>query len=648
MKKSIFMVAAAMIGSHLLQAQDSTGKVLDEIILTANKYPKKQSETGKVTTVINRQQLEKSNGKTIGELLNAVAGTTIIGANNNAGTNLTTSIRGASAGNTLILVDGIPVTDPSVNNNYFDLNFFSIDQIERIEILKGGQSTLYGSDAVAGVINIITKKVVRDKVSLYGTLTAGSYNSYKQSLGLSSGKGRTDYSVNYTHNGSKGFSTAYDKNGAGSFDKDGFDQHVADIRLNQQISEKWAANLYATYNHYKTDLDASAFADEKDYTVKNDNIRTGAGVRFDHNKGTLRFNYNFNYTERAYLDDSLFKSSLYVDFSQSRYIGRTHFAELYNNWKWANWELLAGADYRLNNTYQFYFSTGIFGPYDPPAWNGKMNQVSPYSSVIFSKNGFNGELGGRLNVHSEYGTNFTYTINPSWLINNNLKLFVNLYSAFKAPTLYQLFDPYAGNPGLEPEKGNIEEAGLEFWGSRSVRFRVVGFYRNTKDAIVYIYNPSTSASKYLNVAEQKNYGVETEFSYTAGKVSITANYTYTDGRTSSGYDGTGAPIGKDTSYYNLYRIPKHAVNLNVGVQVTPALYISGHLRSVSKREEFVYGAMPETLKAYTTIDLYGEYKFSKKIRLFLDLKNITDQKYFELLGYNTRRFNFTGGISFNL
>ncbi|MBL7744439.1 MAG: TonB-dependent receptor [Chitinophagaceae bacterium] len=647
MKMKLFTVAAAMIGSQL-QAQDSAGKVLDEIILTSNKYPRKQSETGKVTTVINRHQLDKSKGKTIGELLNSVAGITIIGANNNAGTNLTTSIRGASAGNTLILVDGIPVTDPSVNNNYFDLNFFSIDQIERIEILKGGQSTLYGSDAVAGVINIITKKADRDKVSFYGTLTAGSYNSYKQSLGFSSGKGSTDYSVSYTHNGSKGFSTAYDKNRIGSFDKDGFDQHVADIRMNQRISKKWGANLYATYNYYQTDLDASAFTDEKDYTVKNDNLKTGAGVKFDHKKGTLRFNYNFNYTERFYLDDSLFKGNPYVDFSQSRYIGRTHYAELYNNWKWTNWELLAGADYRLNNTYQYYFSTGMFGPYDPPAWNDKMNQVSPYTSIIYKKKGFTGELGGRLNVHSEYGTNFTYTINPAYLINQKIKLFINLYSAFKAPTLYQLFDPSAGNIDLNPEKGNIEEAGIEYFVNSSFNFRLVAFYRNTKDAIVYTYNPATFQSKYLNVSEQKNYGAEAELSYTAGKLSVNANYTYTDGKTTSAYDGSGTSIGKDTSYYNLYRIPKHAINLNAGIQATPSLYISSHVRSISKRKEYIYGAVPQTLKAYMTVDLYGEYKFNKKIKAFLDLKNITDKEYFELLGYNSRKFNFTAGINFNL
>ena len=646
MKNKFFVVTAVLISS-LTHAQDTTNQILDEVVVTTNKYLRKQSETGKTITVITKQVIEKNQGKSIGELLNTVVGTTIIGANNNAGTNNTASIRGASAGNTLILLDGIPLNDPSVNTDYFDLNYFPIDQIERIEVLKGGHSTLYGSGAVAGVINIISRKAATGKININGALVAGSYNTLKQYIGLSGKNQDVDYSVNYTHLASKGFSSAYDSSKTAAFDKDGFNQHVANARLGFKISRKWNADLYSTYSYYKTDLDAAAFTDEKDYNVKNDNVRIGAGLKYDHNKGSLRFNYNFNYVERDYLDDSSYKSSPFVDFWKSTYIGRTHYAEVYNNWRWSNYELLAGADYRLNNTYQFYSSTGPFGPYDPPAWNANMNQLSPYASFIYKINYFTGEVGARFNIHSEYGTNFTYTINPSFLVRNKVKIFVNLYSAFKTPTLYQLFDPLAGNKDLEAEKGITGETGIELFPNKSFRLRIVGFYRNTKDAILYTYNPSNFASKYLNVSEQKNYGLESEFNYAAGKLSITANYTYTDGETTSAYDGTGAPLGKDTTYYNLYRIPKHAVNFNAGFQFTKSLYVSSTFRYVGKREEFIYGAAPEPLEAYATVDLYGEYKFWKNLRIFMDLKNITDTEYFDLLGYNSRKFNLAGGVLFN-
>jgi len=649
MKKKIFVVAALIISSRLMAQDDTTGKSLDEVVLTSNKYPKKQSETGKVVTVINRQQLERSSGKSLGEILNTVSGTTIIGANNSPGTNLTASIRGSSSGNVLILVDGIPVNDPSVITNYFDLNLFAVDQVERIEILKGGQSTLYGSDAVAGVINIITRKASSKNISVNAGLAGGSYNTFKQYVGLSGTKSKMNYSVGYTHLSSKGFSNAYDSTDKAGFDKDGINQHAVNGNILFKLGNKVQAKLFSSYSYYKADLDASAFTDEKDYTVKNKNAQGGAGLVFNHSSGSLHFNYLFNYVSRNYLDDSTYKSSLYTNYSKSLYIGRTHFAELYNNWKWTNWELLAGVDYRYTNTFQRYFSTGSFGPYEPTPLNEKASQVSPYASVIYKTGtGLNIEAGGRWNNHSVYGNNFTYTINPSFLINNRVKVFANLYSAYKVPTLYQLYDESAGNKDLKPEKGTIGEAGTEIFANKSFRFRIVGFYRITKDAILYTYNPNTFESLYRNVSEQKNYGAELEANYTAGKLSVAANYTYTDGKTKTAFDGTGSGLGKDTSYYNLYRIPKNAFNLTIGVQATKAFFISALLHAIDKREEFIYGATPETLKGYATIDLYTEYKFGKKLTAFADFRNITNKKYFDWLGYNTRKFNFMAGVNFRL
>jgi vitamin B12 transporter len=278
-----------------------------------------------------------------------------------------------------------------------------------------------------------------------------------------------------------------------------------------------------------------------------------------------------------------------------------------------------------------------------------MSQLSPYVSLINKNNGFTGEADIRWNHHSEYGSNFTYTINPSYLINNKIKLFANLYSAFKTPTLYQLFDPSAGNADLKSEKGTITEAGAELFSSKAFRIRAVGFYRNTKNAIQYILiDPVFFISQYRNVSRQKNYGAELEINYALNKWNIAANYTYTDGKTKSDYDGTGAPLGKDTTYYNLYRIPKNDFNINIGWQATTELFISTQLRAIGKREEFIYGAAPETLKSYATIDLYGEYKFNRKIKAFADLKNITNKEYFDIPGYNSRKFNFITGVSFNL
>ena len=646
MKRIFFVLAAVIISTQLKAQQDTTQ--LEEAVITANKYERKQAETGKVMTVISRQELERNSGRTLAELLNTIAGVNIVGANNNAGTNLTTSIRGSAAGNVLILIDGIPVNDPSVITNYFDLNFMVTDQAERIEILKGGQSTLYGSDAVAGVINIISRQQRQNGVKINGSFTGGSFNTLKQHIGLNGRNNKTSYGINYTHTSADGFSSAYDSSGSGTFDKDGLNQHTLAARLGFPLSKSITADFSGTYNYYKTDLDAAAFTDERDFTAVNQNKQFAAGLTHKHSKGAVRLNYHYNWLRRYYLDDSSHKSSPYVDYIKSNYIGRTQYWELFSDWQLTNWEILMGIDYRLNKTDQWYWSTGIFGPYNPPQLNAMMKQLSSYASVVYKYKKLNVELGGRFNKHSEYGNNFTFTFNPSLRLNSGIKIFANLYSAFKTPTLYQLFDDFAGNPGLTPEKGIIAEAGAEMLKGKGFTARWVGFFRKTNDAIIYSFNPSDFNSRYINASRQINYGAELEASFTKGPWKINANYTFTSGKTTASFDGTGSPLGKDTSYYNLYRIPKHNLNLDAGFRVNKSLYISTQLRSISKREEFIYSAPPATLDAYTTIDLYGEYKFSTVVRTFIHLKNITNKQYFDILGYNARRFNITAGINFQL
>lgn len=647
MKKHFFVLAAVIISNQLI-AQDTARLQLDEVVVTANKYEQKQSTTGKVLNIISRQQLERSGGKTLCEVLNTLPGLTMIGANNVLGTNQNISIRGASAGNVLLLIDGIPVNDPSAITNYYDLNFINIDQVERIEVLKGGQSTLYGSDAVAGVINVILKKADK-KITVFGGVTGGSYNTLKESIGFGGQQKNTHFSINYTHQSSDGFSAATDKNKVGGFDNDGFKQHALNGRFEFSPAKNLKINFTGTYNNYFADLDAAAFTDEKDYTVKNDNKQLGTSAVYTLKKTTIHLNYNFNHVIRRYNDDSLYQSSPYSKFARSSYTGRTQFAELYGNWKINNFELLIGADYRWNNTDQWYWSTGAFGPYAPPALHAEMKQVSPYLTLAYNQdNGFGAEIGGRYNDHSVYGNNVSFNFNPFFVIKDKAKLFANIYSAFKTPTLYQLYDQSIGNSSLTPEKSTVAEAGVKFLSLKKLNARVVGFYRQAKDAILYTFNPSTFAGKYLNASKQTNYGIELEGGFAHKKVSITANYTYTNGKTTAAFDGTGAPLSKDTTYYNLYRIPKHTIHIDFGVQATPTIYCSIKSRSASKREEYVYGAAAETLKAYVVFDVYGEYKMGKETRLFLEINNIAGNKYVDILGYNTRGFNFNTGINFRL
>src|SRR5215470_14282938 len=180
MKKILITTIAAVSLTLFTKAQTDSTKtnLLDDVVVTATKSAKKLSETGKVLTVITQQQLQQNSSHSLGEILNQQTGLIIPGSSAAAGTNQTIYMRGASEGNTLILIDGVPMNDASGISSEFDINYININQVERIEILKGAQSTLYGSDAVAGVINIITKKAASKPVAGFADLSAGSYGTF--------------------------------------------------------------------------------------------------------------------------------------------------------------------------------------------------------------------------------------------------------------------------------------------------------------------------------------------------------------------------------------------------------------------------------------------------------------------------------------
>jgi vitamin B12 transporter len=644
MQKQLFVLTALFMSSALCAQQDTS--FLQEVVVTANKYEKKQSETAKVVSVINREQLRQSGGRSIGELLNQVAGVTVPGANNNLGSNQTISIRGASAGNVLILLDGVPVNNPSVISNYFDINLLSIDQIERIEILKGGQSTLYGSDAVAGVVNIISRKITSQstKPTINASVAGGSFNTLRSSAGLTGRLDKLTYLTQFSTIQSRGFSAAADTLGTRDFDKDKYEQNTARAQVGYKTSANSILSAGFLYSRYKTDLDAAAFEDEKDFVATNTNKQVNASWKKNTATGAFNLLYQYNWVERDYLDDSAYVRNIFATFSKSNYIGRTHFAEINASKMFSNWELLAGIDFRHNSTTQDYYSTGAWGPYTSPTLKAWMAQLSGFGSAVYKKNDLTVELGGRINKHSEYGNNATFTFNPAYRLSKEVRAFANIYSAFKTPTLYQLFDPYSGNDSLTPEKGLIQELGIDFTTSRNLRGRVVAFNRSSKQTIIYTYDPTSFAGGYLNASNQKDYGFETELRWTKKEFSFSANYAFTNGKTTSRYDGTGAPIGKDSSYNNLYRIPKHALNWRGSYAKNNwVFHLSG--RIASAREEFIYGAAPLSMPSYATIDLYGEYQFTKKgLRVFADLRNLTNTRYEEIRGYTTRGFNVLVGI----
>jgi vitamin B12 transporter len=640
MKKKMFFVAAVFISGHLI-AQDTTGtKSLDEVIVTANKISQKQSTTGKVVAVIDQATLQRNAGKTIAEIINYQAGVFINGANNGLGTNQDVYMRGSNSGNTLILIDGIPVGDASQINNSFDLNNIAIGQVERIEILKGAQSTLWGSDAVAGVINIITKKDGAKKIGATGLLSYGSYNTLRGNAGINGAVDKFTYNVNYNFTNSKGFSSAYDSTGAKNFDKDGFTQNNFQANIGYKFNTRFGVTAFSNFGKYKADLDAGAFKDDADYSFTNKSSNNAAAFNYTATKVNLHLSQNIITAKRLYIDDSASRGG-FAKYSKGSYKGNTSVTELYGSYQFAKqFSLVSGLQHISQKTEQDYLSISSFGPYKTALGDSaKARNFSFYASVLgMQLNGFNIEGGFRYNHHNIYGSNATYTFNPSYNIDENTKVFVNISSGYKIPSLYQLYSEY-GNKQLKPEESNNYEIGVQtFSNNKSSSFRITAFKRDIKNVIIFYSDPVTYASQYINRDKQNDYGFELESTIAVGKKgSWVNNMTYVEG------DGTD----NNVKVKNLYRRPNFTLNSVLTLQPTKGFTIMPSFRFVGTRLKGQYDAGPAQMPQYYTIDCYAGYEFKNKLRVFIDYRNITNQQYFDVPGYNSRRSNFMTGINFN-
>jgi vitamin B12 transporter len=604
--------------------QDSTSlTTLQEVTVTATKFAKSQSETGKVLTIIDQDQIKISAGKDLSQLLNEQVGLFINGANSNPGKDKTVYLRGAKGEYTLILLDGVPLTDPSsIGGGAYDLRLIPLDQVERIEILKGNQSTLYGSNAIAGVINIITKREGVKPVMTNGTVSYGSYNTFRGSVNVSGGGSKLSYSVGGSRLSSNGISEAKDTIGNQNFDDDGFTQNAFNGSVTYRPVKSFQVQPYFRFSNFDGGYDGGTFIDSKNnYTSSLYN--TGINSEYNFQKGTLHFFYGYDKSDRDYEDNDYG-----VTYS---YKGRFHHGELFLN-------------YDLNKNLQLLTGAGFQSWYmlddDAAKPNPSVTLISPYASLFLRNlDGFTAEVGGRYNSHSEYGNNFTFSVNPSWMIKNSVKLFVNVSSGFKAPSLQQLYGQFGANPDLKPEKSLSGEGGVQVFVKLNLDFRVVVFKRKIEDVIFYAFPQG-----YINQDKQVDNGVDLEGNWKINsRWKAKAFYSYVDG---------SIITNGDSGPNNLYRIPRHTLGTTMSYQILPGWLVSANFRSIGKRNDVFFNLQTFTndevsLQAYQLLDFYTEYSW-KKFKFFLDAKNLLRQDYYEVYGYSVLPFTLQGGVSLSL
>jgi len=606
---------------------DST-RTLEEVVITASKVPLSQRESAKPVTIITPQEIERSAGKDLAQLLQEQTGIIVNAAYSNPGKDKGVFVRGAASQYTLILLNGQPVSDPSGVGGTFDIRLIPLQLIDRIEIVKGSQSTLYGTDAIAGVINIITKQDADNSLSVYGDAAIASLNGSQGSLGVRGDMGKFDYQVQYQRTYSEGITEALDQVDTVDFDKDGIERQTVFANFGFEPLKSLQIRPFIRYTDFDGEFDADAFTDAAN-TYDAEWINPGITVDYQVNKVSIQTAYHYTHTDRNFS----------TTFGESQFKGRFHNADIFASYALSphiSW--VAGINYQYQQLLDSTYNTP-----DP-----SIEIVSPYTTLLLrSLKGLSLELGYRLNNHTNFGNHSVYTASGKYAISPESYIFANYSTGFKAPTLFELYGPFGGNVELEPQTSSSWEIGAytQLLDDK-INAQITYFDRSIEDVIVFAFGPG-----YFNQDQQADHGVEAELSVKLHDlVTISGNYTYIDGEVTTVND-----LEQDTSFFNLIRRPKHSGNLSLQTQPTDRLFVSLDLQIVGDRTDNFFNpannfaAEEVLLSAYTLLNIYAEYQLiPNKLTLYTDIKNLTDTNFTEIYGFSTLGTFVQTGIRFDL
>lgn len=519
MQKSIFVVAALIISSPLL-AQEDTSRVkqLNEVVVSATRTEKKVLDASKSATVITSKDFQQLPYQNVGDLLSRHEGIFVTGATQNPGALQYLFLRGADARQTLIMIDGVKLSDASTPDNAIDLSEISLANIEKIEIVRGSQGTLYGSSAIGGTINIITKKNTKPGVSGNASLQAGSFGSNTfatnnlVNLGFSSGSGfyvRGGYSNIISDGLNATVDNGTNANGFKGNERDAFSKHDASVKAGYQ-QNGW--DVFAGYRRVQqeADIDDGAYRDDENHVIHyNRNVINYSVGRTIHKKLSLKVFGGYTNTERRDDDDSSLIGSNPAVYDattlKSKYTGKYLSNEVQADIRFTNnLTVVAGAGVtteKMNvNSDLFirsfnYTSTTKYDTLGIKATTAFGYARGDWKLPMSAEQYFNLGAGLRFSNHSQFGNFVTFEINPSVKASAHTLVYANFSKGFNAPSLYQQFAPESdfssgitrGNDNLEAEQSFTAEVGVKSIIENIIAFNLSVYHNQVKNYIEYAY-----------------------------------------------------------------------------------------------------------------------------------------------------------------
>ena len=620
------------------ETEEQKIKTLDEVVVTATRTPTTLERIGgSSVTVITAEDIEAKKYLTIKDIIKGAPNIDVV-SNGGLGSSTSVFMRGADSKNTLILLDGIMVNDPSSIDRSANIANFTVDNIERIEIVRGPLSVLYGSNATAGVINIITKKG-SGKPSFYAGAEGGSFKTWKAYGGIDGSLDKFNYSLSASLIDTEGFSAANADNdgipqGDNTSEKDGWENSTLSGQFGFDITSQFSINAVFRYMESEIREDNWKFYDSVNslyvgYAFDDPSV---AGEKEQRTKSDQLFGKISMHNK---LFDDFLQSELYIKGAkQDR---QSYFNTGAESYDFSGDDREFGWQGDLNFSNNILSLGALYFEEEMTSASSTINdQKTNTKSLWFQDQFFVGEsfdivAGVRVDKHDRFGSEPTYRIAPAYRINETKTLLKASYgTGYRAPSLYELFHPVIGNVNLEPEKSTGWDVGFEqSFDNPNITFGATYFDDTYKNRIAWDWTiPTIWGGAYNQLPGNTDIsGVEVFSNWQVNNnLDLVLNYSYL---TTKDPDGKALP-----------RRPFNKCSLNIRYRFLEKGLINTDIFWVGDRDAIpsatdLNGNQVSTLDSYTLVNVSASYDLNDTIQIYGRIDNLFDEEYEEAWSYAT-------------
>ena len=613
--------------SGQLAAEDALE--LDDLLVTAGLQPISIKDVASSVTIITRQEIEQKQVKYLAELLRDVPGFAV-SQTGGAGSQTQIRVRGAEANQLLVLIDGVRANDPAASGEY-QYQFALTSNIERIEIIRGPQSATWGSDAMAGVINIIRKKDV-DSSYMSADIEAGSFDTI--SVGVDGGYSGDVFQISggLSYLDTDGTNVSRTGN-----EKDGAENTTGNIALEFDAGDAFSLRFSGQMTDATSEYDDIDFfitglpVDADRVTESQQTFLTGE-LRYapQHNPFSGSFSVNRMDSDNDTTADGIWSGSTAAETLEFRLRGGVTFGkgEIQNH----------RISFALERQEIDFSQRGQASPWGDPNQDQSYD-INGYALEYVGKpiTGFTWTMSGRLDDYSDFDDATTWQLAASYQLSPALRLRGSLGTGSKAPTFTERYGFFAnlfiGNPDLKPESSQGWEIGLDTsWADDQYQLQLAYFDQDLQDEIDgFVFDPNTFLFTAQNKeSDSKRKGIELIFdTHISKSFTLGASYTYTDATEKNAMGHSVREV----------RRPEHMASVSANFYFSDNRgNLNLNLNYNGSQQDVFFSPATFTqelvdIDAFTVIDLAASWKLTHSLELTGRVSNLLDEDYEEVLGF---------------